>query len=106
VDGASRWKRMLHVDLPGILPTITILLIMRAGQIMNVGFEKAFLMQNPLNLNTAELISTYVYKIGLASAAADFSYAAAIGLFNSLINLVLISMVNFVSTKVSETSLW
>jgi ABC-type polysaccharide transport system permease subunit len=106
VDGASRWKRMIHVDLPGILPTITILLIMRTGQIMNVGFEKAWLMQNSLNLNTAELISTYVYKIGLASAAADFSYAAAIGLFNSLINLILISAVNYVSTKFSDTSLW
>lgn len=106
IDGASRFKRMLHVDIPGILPTITILLIMRAGQIMNVGFEKAFLMQNSLNLDTAELISTYVYKIGLASAAADFSYAAAIGLFNSLVNLVLIASVNYISTKTSETSLW
>lgn len=106
IDGASRWKRMLHVDLPGIIPTVTILLIMRVGQIMSVGFEKAFLMQNSLNLDTSELISTYVYKIGLASAAADFSYAAAIGLFNSVINLVLISSVNFISTKTSETSLW
>lgn len=106
IDGASRFKRMIHVDLPGIIPTVTILLIMRVGQIMSVGFEKAFLMQNSLNLNTSELISTYVYKIGLASAAADFSYAAAIGLFNSLINLVLITGVNFISTKTSETSLW
>jgi len=106
IDGASRFKRMIHVDFPGIVPTITILLILRAGQIMNVGFEKVFLMQNSLNLDTAELISTYVYKVGLASAAADFSYAASIGLFNSIINLVLIAFVNFVSTKTSETSLW
>ncbi len=106
IDGASRFKRMMNVDIPGILPTITIMLIMRSGQIMNVGFEKAWLMQNSLNLDTSELISTYVYKIGLASAAADFSYAAAIGLFNSLINLILITTVNFVSTKTSETSLW
>jgi ABC-type polysaccharide transport system permease subunit len=106
IDGASRFKRMIHVDIPGILPTITILLIMRAGQIMNVGFEKAFLMQNNLNLGTSELISTYVYKVGLASAAADFSYAAAIGLFNSVINLLLIASVNYISTKTSETSLW
>jgi ABC-type polysaccharide transport system permease subunit len=106
IDGASRFKRMIHVDIPGIFPTITIMLIMRVGQIMNVGFEKAWLMQNSLNLDTSELISTYVYKIGLASAAADFSYAAAIGLFNSVINLVLISIVNYVSNKLSETSLW
>ena len=106
IDGASRFKRMIHVDIPGIFPTITILLIMRAGQIMNVGFEKAWLMQNSLNLDTAELISTYVYKTGLASAAADFSYAAAIGLFNSVINLILITLVNYISTKTSETSLW
>lgn len=106
IDGASRFKRMIHVDLPGIVPTITILLIMRVGQIMSVGFEKAFLMQNHLNLDTSELISTYVYKIGLASAAADFSYAAAIGLFNSVINLVLIAGVNFIASKANETSLW
>lgn len=106
IDGASRFKRMIHVDLPGIIPTVTILLIMRVGQIMSVGFEKAFLMQNQLNLNTSELISTYVYKIGLASAAADFSYAAAIGLFNSVINLVLIAGVNFIATKTNDTSLW
>jgi len=106
IDGASRFKRVVHVDLPGIIPTIIILLIMRVGQIMSVGFEKAFLMQNQLNLNTSELISTYVYKIGLASAAADFSYAAAIGLFNSVINLVLIAGVNFIATKSTETSLW
>lgn len=106
IDGASRFKRMIHVDLPGIIPTITILLIMRVGQIMSVGFEKAFLMQNSLNLNTSELISTYVYKIGLASAAADFSYAAAIGLFNSVINLILIAGVNFIATKTNDTSLW
>lgn len=106
IDGASRFKRMVHVDIPGIIPTIVILLIMRSGQIMNVGFEKVFLMQNSLNLNTAEIISTYTYKIGLASAAADFSYAAAIGLFNSVINLILIVSVNYISTKSNETSLW
>jgi len=94
------------VDIPVIVPTITIMLIMRSGQIMNVGFEKAFLMQNNLNLDTSELISTFVYKVGLASSSADFSYATAIGLFNSVINLVLISLVNFVANRTSETALW
>ncbi|MDL2233692.1 ABC transporter permease subunit [Ruminococcaceae bacterium OttesenSCG-928-L11] len=106
IDGASRWKRMIHVDIPGIFPTITVLLILRAGQIMNVGFEKMFLMQNPLNLDASEIISTYVYKQGLAAAAPDFSYASSIGLFNSVINLILICTVNYVSNKLSETSLW
>jgi ABC-type polysaccharide transport system permease subunit len=106
VDGANRFKRMLHIDLPGILPTVAILLTLRMGSIMNIGFEKAFLMQKPLNLRTSEIISTFVYKTGLASAAPDFSYAAAIGLFNSIINLVLISVVNYINAKINETSLW
>ncbi len=106
VDGANRFKRMIHIDLPGILPTIAILLTLRMGSIMNVGFEKAFLMQKPLNLRTSEIISTFVYKTGLASAAPDFSYAAAIGLFNSVINLALISIVNYINSKINETSLW
>ena len=106
IDGANRFKRMLHIDIPGILPTIAILLTLRAGQIMNVGFEKAFLMQNYLNLSASEIISTFVYKTGLASAAPDFSYAAAIGLFNSVINLVLISAVDYFNSRVNEISLW
>jgi putative aldouronate transport system permease protein len=106
IDGANRFQRMLHIDLPGILPTITILLIMNAGNIMNVGFEKAFLLQNSLNLDASEIISTFTYKMGLASAGADFSYAAAIGLFNSVINLILIMIVNVIAKKTMETSLW
>jgi putative aldouronate transport system permease protein len=107
VDGASRFKMVLHVDLPALTPTITILLILRLGAIMSLGFEKAWLMQNSLNLRTSELISTYVYKQGLAAGGpTDFSYAAAIGLFNSAINLLLIVMVNKIANKLSETSLW
>jgi putative aldouronate transport system permease protein len=107
VDGASRFKMVLHVDLPSLAPTITILLILRLGTLMSLGFEKAWLMQNSLNLRTSELISTFVYKQGLAAGGpTDFSYAAAIGLFNSLINLVLIVLVNKMSNKLSETSLW
>lgn len=106
VDGANRFKRMLHIDIPGILPTVAIMLTLRAGSIMNVGFEKAFLMQNSLNVKTSEIISTFVFKTGLASAAPDFSYAAAVGLFNSIINLLLISLVNYINSKINEVSLW
>ncbi|MDP4151905.1 MAG: ABC transporter permease subunit [Bacillota bacterium] len=107
IDGASRFQRMIHVDLPAIMPTAIIMLIMRCGHIMSVGFEKVFLMQNDLNLSTSELISTYVYKVGLSSSGSmDFSYSTAIGLFNSIINLILIIIVNSISKRVSETSLW
>ena len=106
VDGAGRFKRILHIDIPGILPTAVILLILNAGRIMNIGFEKVFLMQNPLNLRVSEIISTYVYKVGLASARANFSYAAAIGLFNSVINFILIISVNRIAKRWGETSLW
>jgi putative aldouronate transport system permease protein len=107
VDGASRFKMVLHVDLPALAPTITILLILRLGSIMSLGFEKAWLMQNNLNLRTSELISTFVYKQGLAAGGpTDFSYAAAIGFFNSLVNLALILVVNKIANKLSETSLW
>jgi putative aldouronate transport system permease protein len=107
IDGASRLQRIWHVDLPYIEPTIMILLIMGIGNIMSVGFEKAYLMQNSLNLKHSELISTYVYRIGLSGTGkTDFSYATAIGLFNALINLVLILGANAISRRVSETSLW
>jgi ABC-type polysaccharide transport system permease subunit len=106
VDGANRWQRMWHIDITGILPTIAIMLTLRMGNIMSVGFEKAFLMQNNLNISASEIISTYVYKTGLASAAPDYSYSAAIGLFNSVINLVLISIVNYINSKINEISLW
>ena len=107
IDGASRFRRLIHIDFMSILPTAIILLIMNVGQIMNVGFEKAFLMQNSLNLRTSELISTYVFKTGLTSGGGgDFSYATAIGLFNSIINLVLLVAVNQLAKKYGETSLW
>ena len=107
VDGASRFQMILHVDIPALTPTIVIMLILRLGSVMSVGFEKAFLMQNNLNLRTSELISTFVYKQGLAAGGpTDFSYAAAIGLFNSVVNLIFIVAVNKISQKLSETSLW
>lgn len=104
VDGASKLKRMWHINMPGIAPTIIILLILEIGRMMNVGFEKVFLMQNTLNVSTSEVISTYVYKTGLLGA--QYSFSAAIGLFNSVINFLLLLTVNSISRRVSETSLW
>jgi len=106
IDGASRFKRILYIDIPGILPTMIILLIMNFGSIMTVGFEKIFLMQNNLNLTTSQVISTYVYTVGLRTMPPEFSYGSAIDLFNSLINLILIVTVNKLAQKFSETSLW
>ncbi|HZG87929.1 ABC transporter permease [Paenibacillus sp.] len=104
VDGASRWRKMLHIDVPGLLPTATIILILNAGTIMAVGFEKIYLLQNPLNLSVSEIIATYVYKIGLLNA--NYSFATAVGLFNSVVNLLLLLLVNAVARRVSSNSLW
>ena len=101
IDGASRWKRVIHIDFPCVLPTAAILLILNFGGIMSVGLDKVLLMQTPLNLVESEVISTYVYKVGLQSGG-NFSYATAIGLFNSIINLVLLLAVNRVSRKMSS----
>ena len=101
IDGASRWQRIFHIDLPTILPTAAILLILRLGGIMSIGFEKVLLMQTQLNLQTSEVISTYVYKVGLQSGG-NFSYAAAIGLFNSVINCAMLFSVNKISRKLSS----
>jgi len=104
IDGASKFQRVLYIDFPSILPTVIIVLILNVGSIMSVGFEKAFLLQNPINLDYSEIISTYVYKIGLLGGR--FSYSAAIGLFNNVINAVLLIIVNTAARKLSETSLW
>ncbi|GAB4000569.1 ABC transporter permease subunit [Glycomyces albus] len=104
LDGASRLRKIWHVDLPGIAPTVVVVMILSVGNIMAIGFEKAFLLQNPLNLSTSEIIPTYTYKIGLLNA--DFSLAAAVGLFNSVINLVLLMAVNTVSKRVTGNGLW
>lgn len=105
IDGASRFKQMIHIDFPSILPTFVILFIMRVGSLMTLGHEKALLMQNDLNLSASEIISTYSYKVGLTGTP-DYSYGTAIGLFNSVINLIMIFIVNKISKKVTETSLW
>ena len=106
VDGANIWQRVWHIDIPGIAPTVIILLILRIGRMLYVGFEKIFLMQNNLNIRTSEVIQTYVYKVGLASANPNFSYAAAIGLFNNIISFILLILVNKLARKLTETSLW
>ncbi|MFF1817510.1 ABC transporter permease [Kribbella sp. NPDC058245] len=104
IDGASRLQRIRNVDLPGIMPTAVIILILGVGNIMSIGFEKAFLLQNPLNTAQSEIIATYVYKTGLLNA--DFSMATAIGLFNSVVNLVLLVVVNFVAKRITGNGLW
>lgn len=103
-DGAGKLQRVWHIDLPTIRPTIIIMLILNCGQLMALGFEKAYLMQNSLNLGKSEIISTYVYKIGLLDA--QYGFATAVGLFNSVINFILLITVNQISKKLSETSLW
>ena len=103
MDGANKWHKMIHIDVPALLPTATIMFIMRMGSVMSVGFEKVYLLQNTLNSTSSEIISTYVYKMGLVSS--QYSLSAAIGLFNNIINLVLLLAVNFLSSKMSDTSL-
>ncbi len=105
LDGATRFQRILHVDLPAIMPIISVMLIMSIGGLMGVGYEKALLMQTDGNLTTSELIATYVYKRGLTGVP-DQAYATAIGLFNSIINVVLLVIANSVSKRFSENSLW
>ena len=103
VDGANQWQKMLKIDIPMLLPTATVLLILRSGSIMSVGFEKVYLLQNNLNLTTSEIISTYVYKMGMISS--QYSLSAAIGFFNNIINFTLLMIVNYISNKLSNTSL-
>ncbi|WJH35382.1 ABC transporter permease subunit [Paenibacillus sp. CC-CFT747] len=106
VDGASKLQRMRHIDLPGLMPIAIIMLILNTGHMLDVGFEKVLLMQNPLNMRTSEVIDTYVYKVGLASQAVNYSYSSAIGLFKSLINLVLLVAVNKIAQRTNQSSLW
>ncbi len=103
MDGANRWQTMIHVDLPAILPTIMIILILNMGNILNVGFDKVFLMQNSLNLGASQVISTYVYTVGIKST--QFSFGAAVGLFNTLINFVFLVVTNHLSKRVTGTGL-
>lgn len=104
VDGASKFQRMMKIDLPTIVPTIVMLLILQMGSMMNLGFEKAFLLQNDLNLRSSQIIATYVYEIGLVKA--DYSFSTAVGLFNNVVNVALLILANTFSKKVLKESLW
>ena len=104
IDGASRFQRILFIDIPMILPTIILMLILQVGNIMNVGYEKAFLMQNGSNTIVSELISTYVYKVGLQTA--QYSFATAVGLFNSVVNFIILVLANKIAKKVSSISIF
>ena len=104
IDGASRLQIVLHINLPAIAPTVITMLILRFGQVMDLGFEKIYLLQNSLNLDASQVIATYVYELGVRSG--QFSYSSAIGLFNTVINVILLLIVNQVSRKVADISLW
>ena len=104
VDGATRWQKMRYIDLPLLMATACIMLILRAGNLMNVGFEKVFRMQNDLNMSTSEIIATYVYKMGLRNS--QYAVSTAVNLFNNLINFGLLLLVNCITRKLGETSLW
>ncbi len=104
IDGANKLQIIRHIDIPGILPTAIMMFILEIGKIMNIGFQKAYLMQNGLNISASEIIPTYIYKVGLIDA--QFSYSAAIGLFNNIINIILLVSVNKLAQRTSEHSLW
>ena len=104
VDGASEWDRIVHIQIPSIVPTMVILLILRAGSLMNVGFDKVYLLQNDLNLDRSEVLSTYVYKVGMINQ--QYSFSAAANLFNTVVNFVMIMLVNQIARRLGETSLW
>ena len=104
IDGANRWKQTIHITIPGILPTIVVLLILNIGNFLQIGFEKVLLLYNPLTYETADIIATYVYRVGLQSGS--FSYGTAIGLFESIVGLILVLSANYVSRRMTDNSLW
>jgi putative aldouronate transport system permease protein len=103
IDGTTRFQRIRYIDIPGIMPTVVVLFILNTGRLMNVGFEKTFLMQNSLNLGASEVISTYVYKVGLVQG--QFGFASAVGLFNGLVNLILLVLVDRIAKKMGSGGL-
>ena len=104
VDGATKFQRLIHIDLPFLLPTMTMILILDCGSILSVGFEKAYALQNDLNISVSEIISTYVYKVGMVNR--DLSFSTAIDLFNAVVNAILLITVNTITRRLSENSLW
>ena len=106
VDGANRLQRIRYIDIPGLLPTAMVLLVLSTGRVLEVAFEKVYLMQSPLNLSVAEVINTYVYRVGLLSPILDFSYATAIGLLKGIVGLMLLVAVNYAARRLTENSVW
>lgn len=104
IDGASRMQKIIHISIPCIMSTIIVLFIMRIGNLMSVGFEKVYLMQNSVTLSASEVISTFIYKNGIQKG--QFSYSTAVGMFNSVINFILLISANFISKKTTKTGLW
>ena len=104
IDGAGKWKQLIHVTMPAIAPTIIVMLILRMGTLMSLGYEKTILLYNPSTYETADIVSSYIYRVGLLDQ--DWSYSTAIGLFNSVINCTLLLITNKLSKKFSDTSLW
>ena len=104
VDGANKWQRIRHIDIPGIMPTIVMMLIMEIGKVMSLGFQKAYQLQNAQNLSASEIISTYIYKVGMLDA--QYSYSAAVNLFNNVINIILLVTFNKLAKKLTDNSLW
>mgnify|MGYP004612438445 FL=1 len=104
IDGATRLQIIRHINIPHILPTIILMLIMNCGSLLSLGFEKVWLLQNPLNMDASEIVSTYVYKVGLNGGR--YSYSAAIGLINTIVNFVIVILVNTIAKRTGETSLW
>ena len=104
VDGASKLQRVIYIDIPTILPTMVIMLILNCGSIMNVGFEKVFLLQNSMNIDTSQVLSTYTYQVGVKEG--QYSFSTTVSLFNSVVNFIMLVLVNGISRKVSENSLW
>ncbi|SDS92115.1 carbohydrate ABC transporter membrane protein 1, CUT1 family [Paenibacillaceae bacterium GAS479] len=104
IDGASRFQRLRHINIPTIIPTMTILLILNVGSMLNIGFEKVLLLQNPLNMESSNIIATFVYKSGLVDA--QYSFSTAVGLFNSVVNCVLLITINQIVRRTSQNSLW
>ena len=104
VDGAGRWRRMWHITIPGILPTIVMLLILRIGNLMSLGWDRIYLLQSEIVYETSDVISTYVYRTGLVQT--QYSYATAVGLMNSVVNVILLFSANAFARRVSENSLW
>lgn len=104
IDGAGKFKRVLHLEIPALLPTIVIMLILQAGKMLTIGYEKIFLMQTGMNLQVSEVVSTYVYKVGIKSA--QFSFASAVGMFNSVANLAILLTTNWFAGRLTSTSLF